>query len=161
MYMSDAVQSPSPQAQTHPANPGRGTPEKAAGAAAAFSRFCTWSAQWMGSPQLFAVSLLLIVVWGATGPLYHYSDTWQLIINTATNLITFVMVFLIQNTQNRDSKAINLKLNEIIHSMQHAHNELIDIERLSDEELRHFDDYYQRIREEAERRRGQSAKPAA
>lgn len=121
---------------------------------ARFTSFCAAAAQVTGSAKAFIAALLLILAWGITGPYYHYSDTWQLVINTATNLITFIMVFLIQNTQNRDAKAINLKLNEVIHSITHASNEMIDIERLSDEELDRLDKHYSRIREAAQRRRG-------
>src|SRR6266446_684826 len=96
-----------------------------------FSNFAAKASATMGSPITFLLAILLVVVWGATGPLYHYSDTWQLVINTGTTIITFLMVFLIQNTQNRDAKAIHLKLNELIHAGRHAHNELIDVEKLS------------------------------
>jgi low affinity Fe/Cu permease len=82
----------------------------------------------------------------------HYSDTWQLIINTGTTIVTFLMVFLIQNTQNRDAKAIHLKLNEIIHALNKAHDELIDVESLSDEELSTLQGYYEKVRKECERR---------
>jgi low affinity Fe/Cu permease len=124
-----------------------------------FSNFAAKASATMGSPVTFLLAILLIVVWGATGPIYHYSDTWQLVINTGTTIITFLMVFLIQNTQNRDAKAIHLKLNELIHAGRHAHNELIDVEKLSDEELKALDDYYIRIREECERRNARAAKP--
>ncbi len=85
--------------------------------------------------------------------MFHYSDTWQLVINTATTIVTFLMVFLIQNTQNRDAKAIHLKLDEIIRSIRHAHNEMIDIEKLSDPELEELAKRYEAFREESERRR--------
>jgi low affinity Fe/Cu permease len=124
-----------------------------------FSNFAAKASATMGSPITFLVAILLVVVWGATGPIYHYSDTWQLVINTGTTIITFLMVFLIQNTQNRDAKAIHLKLNELIHAGKHAHNELIDVEKLSDEELKALDNYYIRIREECERRNARAAKP--
>ena len=98
-------------------------------------------------------ALAIIVAWAIGGPVYHYSDTWQLIINTGTTIVTFIMVFLIQNTQNRDAKAINLKLNEIIRSIGKAQNDLIDIEKLSDEELDRLAEQYERIRQHAELRR--------
>lgn len=107
----------------------------------------------VGSRWAFIAALGIIVAWGISGPLYHYSDTWQLVINTGTTIITFVMVFLIQNTQNRDAKAINLKLNEIIRSIGKAQNDLIDIEKLSDEELDRLTAQYERIRQQAELRR--------
>lgn len=93
------------------------------------------ASRWVGSKWAFAVALLLIIVWAATGPFFRYSDTWQLVVNTATTIVTFLMVFLIQNTQNRDAKAIHLKLDEIIRSHRRADNQMIDIEKLSDEEL--------------------------
>jgi low affinity Fe/Cu permease len=123
-----------------------------------FSNFAARASATMGSPITFLLAILLVVGWGLTGPMYHYSNTWQLVINTGTTIITFLMVFLIQNTQNRDAKAIHLKLNELIHAGKHAHNELIDVEKLSDEELKSLDDYYLRIREECERRNARAAK---
>ena len=92
----------------------------------------------------------VIAVWGLSGHLFHYSDTWQLIINTGTTIVTFLMVFLIQNTQNRDSKAIQLKLDEIIRSPSGARNRLMNLENLSDEELQKFHDEFQRIRKLSE-----------
>ncbi len=91
-------------------------------------------------------------LWAALGPFFHYSDTWQLVVNTATTIITFLMVFLIQNTQNRDARAIHLKLDEIIRSIALAHNEMIDIEKLSDEELQQMADRFEKIRKECESR---------
>ena len=88
--------------------------------------------------------------WAITGPYFHYSDTWQLVVNTATTVVTFLIVFLIQNTQNRDAKAIHLKLDEIIRSIHRAHNEMIDIEKLSDEELEGLSGEYEQIRKEGE-----------
>jgi low affinity Fe/Cu permease len=119
-------------------------------------RFAQFSAQasiWVGSRWAFAVALLIIVVWAVTGPMFHYSDTWQLIINTGTTIVTFLMVFLIQNTQNRDAKAINLKLNELIHAVDKAHNQMIDIEKLSDLELDELSARYEKIRAAYEARR--------
>src|SRR5881396_2290311 len=89
----------------------------------------------LGSAWAFAGALLVILVWVLTGPTFHFSDTWQLIINTATTVITFLMVFLIQNTQNRDAKAVHLKLDEMIRALKGARNKLVDLEDLSDEEL--------------------------
>jgi low affinity Fe/Cu permease len=83
---------------------------------------------------MFLIAVCSVVVWGLTGPYFHFSDSWQLIINTSTAIITFLMVFLIQNTQNRDARALQLKLDEIIRSIKPAHNEMINIEKLSDEE---------------------------
>jgi low affinity Fe/Cu permease len=115
----------------------------------------------VGSQSAFLLAILVVVVWGVTGPVYHFSDTWQLVINTGTTIITFLMVFLIQNTQNRDAKAIHLKLNELIYSVERAHNELIDVEELSDHELQHLHDHYVRIREEFERRDARRRKEPA
>jgi low affinity Fe/Cu permease len=92
------------------------------------------------------------VVWALTGPIFHYSDTWQLIINTGTTIVTFLMVFLIQNTQNRDAKAIHLKLNELIHAVDKAKNRMIDVENLSDVELDELGRTYEKIRTRAEER---------
>ena len=92
----------------------------------------------------------IIVVWGLSGHIFHYSDTWQLIINTGTTIVTFLMVFLIQNTQNRDSKAIQLKLDEIIRSLSGARNRLMDLETLSDEDLQKFQDEFERLRKRSE-----------
>lgn len=107
----------------------------------------------MGSRWAFIFAVGVIIVWAITGPIYHYSDTWQLIINTGTTIVTFLMVFLIQNTQNRDARAINLKLNELIESIKSARNEMIDIEHLSDAELDVLGQRYEAVREEAAERR--------
>ncbi len=119
-----------------------------------FTRFATWAASAVGSPAMFIFAIVTILAWLVTGPIFRFSDTWQLIINSWTNIATFLVVFLIQNTQNRDSKAMNLKLDEVIRSLEGAHNELIDIERLSDRDLERLADRYQRIRDEWEQRKG-------
>jgi low affinity Fe/Cu permease len=93
------------------------------------------SSEMMASPGAFLAAALIILIWFASGPLFHFSDTWQLIINTGTTIITFLMVFLIQNTQSRDTKAIQLKLDELLRSVHSARNELVSLENLSDEEL--------------------------
>ena len=100
-----------------------------------FGRFAATASGWLGSTWAFAGAGLVVIVWAATGPVLHFSQTWEQTINTGTGIATFLMVFLIQSTQNRDSRAINLKLNELIRAMDKARNQLIDIERLSDLEL--------------------------
>ena len=115
-----------------------------------FHVFATHAANWVGTKWAFLVALLTIVGWLVSGPYFHYSDTWQLIINTGTTVITFLVVFLIQNTQNRDARAIHLKLDEIIKSIDKAHNEMIDIEHLSDAELQRLANKYQKVREECD-----------
>ncbi len=113
-----------------------------------FGRFAALASAHMGSRWAFCGAILTIVIWAITGPVYHYSDTWQLVINTGTTIITFLMVFLIQNTQNRDARAINLKLNELIHAVDKAKNQMIDIENLSDLELEELSARYEKIRVE-------------
>ena len=115
-----------------------------------FHVFATQAANWVGTKWAFLIALLTILIWLVSGPYFHYSDTWQLIINTGTTVVTFLVVFLIQNTQNRDAKAIHLKLDEIIKSIDKAHNEMIDIEHLPDAELQRLADKYQKVREEGE-----------
>ena len=116
----------------------------------AFRVFARRSSIMLGSAWAFAGAVLVIVVWLITGPTFHFSDTWQLIINTATTVITFLMVFLIQNTQNRDAKAVHLKLDELIRAIKDARNELVDLEDLSDEELQKLEAQFRRMRQRAE-----------
>jgi len=116
----------------------------------AFRVFARRSSMMLGSAWAFAGAVLVIVVWLLTGPTFHFSDTWQLIINTATTVITFLMVFLIQNTQNRDAKAMHLKLDEIIRALKGARNQLVDLEDLSDEELKKLEEQFRRLRTQAE-----------
>ncbi len=117
-----------------------------------FSHFSARVAEIMGSGTAFLMAVLVVIVWGVTGPYFHYSDSWQLVINTSTTIITFLMVFLIQNTQNRDARALQLKLNEIIRSIGSAHNEMINIEKLSDDDLEELARFYEQIRRECEQR---------
>ncbi len=128
-----------------------------------FANFAKAVAGWAGHPWAFILAIVSMVVWALFGPRFHYSNAWQLVINSLTNIVTFLMVFVIQNSQNRDSKAINLKLDEVIRSINQAHNELIDIENVSDEELQSLARRYERIRTEYEQRRlrGDRERPAA
>jgi low affinity Fe/Cu permease len=100
----------------------------------------------VGSSWAFILAVFIILVWALTGPLFHYSDTWQLVINTGTTIITFLMVFLIQNTQNRDAKAIHLKLDELLRGVEGARTHLVDLETLSDNELDRLQEQFKRIR---------------
>jgi low affinity Fe/Cu permease len=112
-----------------------------------FHKFAGRSAELLGTPWAFLVAGMSIVLWALTGPLFHFSDTWQLIANTGTTLVTFLMVFLIQNTQNRDAKAIHLKLDELIRGVRGARNRLVDLEDLSDEELAQLQEEFRRLHE--------------
>ena len=114
--------------------------------AAGFQLFATKSSHWVGSKWAFALALGSILLWGALGAHFHYSDTWQLVVNTATTIVTFLIVFLIQNTQNRDAKAIHLKLDEIIRAIRPANNMMINIESLSEEELRMLSEQFEKLR---------------
>ena len=116
----------------------------------AFRCFAQRSSSVLGSAWSFCGAVLIIVLWLVTGPTFHFSDTWQLIINTATTVVTFLMVFLIQNTQNRDAKAMHLKLDELIRAVKGARNQLVDLENLSDDELKNLEKQFQRLRKEAE-----------
>ncbi len=116
----------------------------------AFRIFARHSSMVLGSAWTFASAILIIVIWGLTGPMFHYSDTWQLIINTGTTIVTFLMVFLIQNTQNRDAKAAHLKLDELIRALKGARNELIDLEKFADEDLTSLEKQFELVRKKAE-----------
>jgi low affinity Fe/Cu permease len=118
-----------------------------------FSRFASSTAQVVGHPYMFLLAVVVLVIWAASGPFFHFSDTWQLIINTGTTIVTFLVVFLIQNTQNRDAKALHLKLDELIRSHHPANDDLIDIQKLSDEELDDLEKRYEKIRKACEARR--------
>ena|SRR5262245_41927228 len=120
-----------------------------------FTRFTKWTARASGRSVTFIVAVLIIVGWAITGPIFGFSDTWQLIINTGTTIITFLMVFLIQSTQNRDSEAMQVKLDELIHVMKGAQNALLDLEELEEQELDRIREGYQKI---AERARGELRK---
>ena len=129
-----------------------------------FDRIAKRIAHLMGHPAIFVLACLVILIWGALGPVLGYSDTWQLAINTSTTIVTFLMVFLIQNTQNRDTMALQLKLSELIIAVQGAKNDLATAEDLSEEELERLHDTYRKRAEETlghlERRRGGQLKKA-
>jgi len=110
-----------------------------------YSRFAKRAAHFCGRPRVFVLAVGVIVVWVVTGPIFHFSDTWQLVINTGTTIITFLMVFLIQNTQNRDTEAIQVKLDELIRATKGAHNALLDLEELEEENLDAFRTKYQAL----------------
>ncbi|WP_407675472.1 low affinity iron permease family protein [Paraburkholderia sabiae] len=102
-----------------------------------------------GKPATFVIAVVLVVVWGVSGPMFHFSDTWQLVINTSTTIVTFLMVFLIQNTQNRDTAAMQIKLDELIRALDGAHNALLDLEELNEKDLTRFRKRYEQLAEEA------------
>jgi len=117
--------------------------------ARAFERFASAATRFTGSVPAFALALGVILVWGITGPLFHFSDTWQLVINTGTTIVTFLMVFLIQQTQNKDGLAIQLKLNELVAALEGASNRLISVEDLTGEELKVLHTHYQLLAQRA------------
>jgi low affinity Fe/Cu permease len=123
-----------------------------------FSRFAKRTARFTGRPAAFLLAMGIVIVWIFTGPIFHFSDTWQLIINTGTTVVTFLMVFLIQATQNRDSEAIQVKLDELIRSMEGAHLALLDLEELEEEELDHIHARYRKLAQQARKdlRRGKA-----
>ncbi len=114
-----------------------------------FGRFANVAARATGKPVTFMLAVVVVVTWAVTGPIFHYSDTWQLAINTGTTVITFLMVFLIQNTQNRDGYALQVKLDELIRAMEGAHNALLDLEELDDEALEIIRKGYRKLAEKA------------
>ena len=117
-----------------------------------FRQFANRAAELVGSPWAFIGGVTIVAVWAVSGPIFRYSDQWQLIINTGTTIITFLMVFLIQNTQNRDAKAMHLKLDELIRAVSAARTQLVNLESLSDEELEKLQKEFERIHKRAERR---------
>ena len=121
-----------------------------------FRRFANGASRALGTPLAFALAAMVIVVWAVTGPLFHYSDSWQLVINTGTTVVTFLMVFLIQSTQNRDATALHLKMDELIRTTREARNTLAAVEHASEGELKGFQDEFQKLRQE-----GQSQAEAA
>jgi low affinity Fe/Cu permease len=130
----------------------------------AFRRFAHKTAELVGTAYVFIIAVLIIVVWALLGSYYEYSDTWQLVINTGTTIVTFLMVFLIQNTQNRDAKAIHLKLDELLRGVKGARTDLVNLENFSEEELdrlqkefeglqKHYSSHHEKILKEVERRK--------
>lgn len=107
-----------------------------------FSHFAKWISKMLGHPLAFVLAVLVVILWAVTGPLFHFSDTWQLVINTGTTIITFLMVFLIQNTQNRDSEAVQLKLDELIRAIKGADNSILNTENLTEKELQKLQEHY-------------------
>ncbi len=122
-----------------------------------FHRFAFGAAELVGTSHAFVVACWLILAWALSGPLFHFSDTWQLVVNTATTVVTFLMVFLLQATQNRDSRAIHLKLDELIRSQRAARNVFAALQDASDEELARFEAEFRRLAERARERRGEAA----
>jgi len=116
----------------------------------AFGVFARKASDVLGTAWVFVCAIAIIVIWAMTGHAFGYSDTWQLIINTGTTIVTFLMVFLIQNTQNRDAKAVHLKLDELIRALGPARNKLLDLEKLSDDELKKLETEFERLRKKAE-----------
>ena len=114
-----------------------------------FRKFAQITSAVVGSSWAFIFAVLIIVVWAVTGPMFHYSDTWQLVINTSTTIITFLMVFLIQNTQNRDAKAIHLKLDELIKGVKGARTSMVNLEQLSDKDLEQLHKEFERLHHDA------------
>lgn len=124
----------------------------------AFHLFAKKTSEVVGTPAAFLGAGVLIVLWVLAGPIYHYSNTWQLVINTATTIVTFLMVFLIQNTQNRDSRTLHLKLDELIKAARGASNQLLDLDHMSDEDLKRLEEKYKRLWEEGRSRAERNAK---
>ena len=132
---------------------------------AVFTRFAKWTSRAAGQPAAFACATGALVVWAISGPLFGFSDTWQLVINTGTTIVTFLMVFLIQNSQNRDSEAIQVKLDELIRATKGAHNALLNLEELEEDELDRIRDNYEKLagdaREELGKRQTQPRKSSS
>ncbi|MBA2679073.1 MAG: low affinity iron permease family protein [Ktedonobacteraceae bacterium] len=123
-----------------------------------FVRFARSMSSMLGHPLAFGMAVLVIVVWAITGPIFHFSNTWQLVINTGTTIVTFLMVFLIQNSQNRDSKVVQVKLDELIRALKSADNSILDTEHLTEQELSHLQDHYTFLAQVAEKKLSQQKK---
>jgi len=128
---------------------------------AVFRRFAHATAEIVGRSQAFLAAVFVVLLWGLTGPIFHFSDTWQLIINTGTTIVTFFMVFLIQNTQNRDSHAVHLKLDDLIRANKNARNSLLGLESMSDEELAHLQVEFEGLRDRVAKARESVAQKSA
>ncbi len=126
-----------------------------------FRRFAHLTAAMVGRPQTFFLAVFVVVIWAGTGPLFRFSDTWQLVINTGTTIVTFLMVFLIQNTQNRDAHAVHLKLDELIRANKYARNSLLGLEAMSDAELAELQHEFERLRNEVAQHRARVRAPRA
>ncbi|MBF8745309.1 low affinity iron permease family protein [Pseudomonas putida] len=124
-----------------------------------FERFAQWLANWAGRPLTFGVALALIVIWALSGALFDYNDTWQLVINTSTTIITFLMVFLIQNTQNRDNDVLHIKIDELLRTTKRAHKALLDLEDMDPAQLHALRQQYQRLGEDQEHKQRSSDQP--
>lgn len=148
-----------------PSSPQQTQSRQKAGPNLWFTRFAGRAAHIAGTPWVFAIALLSIVLWAATGPLLGFSEVWQLTVNTGTTIVTFLMVFLIQNTQNRDSVAMQIKLDELIRATRNAENSLLDLEELTEEELDKFRNTYEKLAEQARqtqtKKRAGQKKPTA
>lgn len=116
-----------------------------------FDRFANLATRWVGSPVAFMAALAVVLLWGATGPYYHYSETWQIVINTGTTIVTFLMVFLIQQSQNKENVALHLKLDELLASNRNASNRLVGIEEMDEQDLREIAQFYVRLAEQAKK----------
>ncbi len=125
-----------------------------------FRRFSQWASHILGTSWAFAVALGIVVVWVLTGPIFNYSDTWQLAINTGTTVVTFLMVFIIQNTQNRDSRALHIKLDELLRAVKEARTELVDLEEDSDEQVEELQEEFRKLHKSAAAGNGPSDKKA-
>ncbi len=116
-----------------------------------FNRFAKWTSRMAGKPGAFVLAFLVVIAWAITGPFFDFSDTWQLVINTGTTIVTFLMVFLLQNTQYRDSEAIQIKLDELIRSMEGAHNVFLELEELDQADLDHLKAEFHKLAEKAKK----------
>jgi low affinity Fe/Cu permease len=125
-----------------------------------FSRFARIMSRTLGHPLAFGIAVFVLVIWAITGPFFHFSDTWQLVINTGTTIITFLMVFLIQNTQNRDTEAMQVKLDELIRAIKQADNRILDVEDLTEQDLEQLQEHYEHLAHLTQSRLPQKRKEA-